>query len=160
ILEYTSGDNAFHPDHEKIILRLIEGHPCARVLDLLRLDQAHLAGLVARYGGTGLSLTSEYYARWNGNLRSLLELKYRVGVGRSLTSSADGVLAIADVSKTLEARFHAMPPLEQMIVALCLAHLEPIHEATLAAALLRAGRPFLRREFDAALSQLEAQPRI
>ena len=45
--------------------------PSAHILDLLRLERVHLEQLIRQYAGGKIELTSDYYAAWNGNLRSV-----------------------------------------------------------------------------------------
>jgi tetratricopeptide (TPR) repeat protein len=131
IIEYTSDNGRFDADHEKILVREIEGHPNAHILDLARLDKKHLETLIRTYIERGFILTSDYYLKWDGNIRSVMELKYRVGVSRKISSPSDIRQSLSDLKGHLQSHFDELTRLQKLLLALVISHREAVNRQTL-----------------------------
>lgn len=135
IFEYTSEDGQFEPEHQKLLLRRAEGHGAVRLLDLLQLEKEHLEYLIRRSISDDLDLSSDYYLSWNGNLRSIVELKFQVGIGRTLSKGAQVVNALGNLNETLADHIDQLSSLERLILALILSNVEAIDRTTLSSVL-------------------------
>lgn len=131
ILEYTSDTGQFEPEHQKLFLRVAETHKDFHILELFRLEPDHLEYLIRRNIKSDFNLTSNFYLSWNGNLRSIIELKYGVAIGRRVTSAAQIGSVLGNLSKTLEEHIGALSSLQRLILAFALAHVEAIDRWTL-----------------------------
>lgn len=137
IIEYTSDDGRFDPDHEKILMREIDDHPNAHILELAPLGQLHLETLIRTYVKGDFTLTSDYYLEWDGNIRSVMELKYRVGIGRKINGSSDIGRSLIDLKGGLRDRFRELNRLQKLLMAIVVSHVEAIHRHTLLAVAAR-----------------------
>ncbi len=131
IMEYTSSTGHFDSDHQKILLREISDHPNAHLLDLARLEPRHLETLLRTYAKDDLTLTSDYYLKWDGNLRSVIEIKLQTGIARQIRNSADIQHSLADLQGQLKRHLDALTRCEQLILAIVFAHIEAIAKHTL-----------------------------
>lgn len=129
VLEYTS-DGCFLPAHEKAVLRAAELRGEFSVLEVPKLSLGHLQHLI-RTIRSDFSLESEVHLSWNGNLRSVLELKFRVGIGlqKALPTDVRGLLA--NLESGISDHIDGLAPLERMILALIDANAEPLPRSIL-----------------------------
>lgn len=137
VIEYTTKSPEFSADHAKLIRRELSGHENVHILDLQRLSREHLEILLRTHVDLNASLTSEYYARWNGNLHTLTELRYRVGFGRRLESDQDIVAALPRLQTHLEQHIKQLSRHEQFFLVCLLAHISPMHRTTAEKLLMR-----------------------
>ena len=130
IMEYTSEKGHFDPDHQKILLRELSDHPNAHIMELLRLEKHHLEMLLRRYAVNDVALNSDFSLNWNGNLRSVVELKFRAGIGRKIHSAADIKNSLSDLQGQLNDHLSILNRHQRLLLALALAHIEAIHHQT------------------------------
>lgn len=130
-IEYTTEDGRFEPDHEKVLEREMADHPGAHLLLLGRLSREHLEVLIRAQVRTEFALTSDYYLKWDGNVRSVMEMKYRVAVGRRLSDPSDLRLSLADLKGSIHDRFRELTRLQKLLLAVVVSHVEAIHRHTL-----------------------------
>jgi tetratricopeptide (TPR) repeat protein len=131
LLEYTSDNGQFEPEHQKFFLRTAEAHRNFHILDLFRLEPEHLSYLIRRNVKSDFALTSDFYLSWNGNLRSIIELKFQIGIGRRITSADQIRKVLGNLTETLDQHIHELAPLHRLILSLVLAHVEAIDRSTL-----------------------------
>lgn len=136
-IEYTSEDGRFDPDHEKVFVREMTDHPNAHFLELARLSREHLEVLIRDNVQHDFKLSSDYYLKWNGNVRSVMEMKYRVAVSRKVSGPSDIRLSLADLKGHLLARFAELPRLQKLLLAIVVSHVESVHRHTLLAVAAR-----------------------
>lgn len=126
VFEYTSETGRFAPEHAKIFLEWGETREGLDILDLVKLESDHLQRLLRDNVSGDFALETEAWLAWDGNLRSIVELKFQVGVGRR----AIGATAIAGVLENVERgvgdHIRGLPVLERLILACVLAHTEAI----------------------------------
>jgi hypothetical protein len=130
--EYTSNDNSFASDHEKIIFDNVTSWRHLVIFDLLRLNLADFRYLLRQYAKTDDRLEVAAVLAWDGNLRIIRELQYRVMLGSSVDSSAPIHLASA-IARNLE----SLKRKQQLILALVVAHVEAIEIDTILVVLQR-----------------------
>jgi tetratricopeptide (TPR) repeat protein len=133
ILEYTSFNGRFDPDHEKILLRELEDHSDAHILDLLQLDRTHLQELIRKNLGAEVDLSSEYYLHWDGNLRAISEMRYRVALARRLDSPYEIKRTLSDLNSQIAEHLKDLVPLQRLMLALVLVNIEALDRHTLLA---------------------------
>jgi tetratricopeptide (TPR) repeat protein len=129
LLEYTSEEGAFQRDHQKLILREIEGRN-AHILDLAPLDQKSLGYLIKEHISS-IRLTSDFYQRWDGNLRSVIELKYRLDTGQTIGTAEDIGDALAHLRRELVRHLDELSAEERLLLSIIAAHREAIDRTML-----------------------------
>ena len=155
IIEYTSMEPEFSPDHAKVLQRELEEYKNVHILDLQRLERKHLEFLLREQVDESITLTSECYAQWNGNLRTISEIKYRVGFGRKIASNEELIAALPHFSDQLVEHIRALSRHEQLVLVTLLAHISPIHLKTLNQLIQRLGLIELLIDLDDVLCELE-----
>jgi hypothetical protein len=130
-IEYTSEDDRFDPDHEKVLAREMTDRPGALLLLLDRLSREHLEALIRAQVKTDFALTSDYYLKWDGNVRSVMEMKYRVAVGRRIRGPSDLRLSLADLKGSIHDHFMELTRLQKLLLAIVVSHVEAINRHTL-----------------------------
>lgn len=143
IFEYTTKDGCFHPDHEKAILRAAEIRGSFSVLDVLKLDRHHVEQLIRSNIRSDFSLEATAHISWSGNLRSLLELKFRVGVGQDAALPSDVAGVLQNLLTSLSEHIQQLAPLERLVLGFLRANVEPLAEPVLHRMLFEAD-PLLR----------------
>jgi tetratricopeptide (TPR) repeat protein len=136
ILEYTSDDGQCEPEHQKLFLRRAEVRGGVHLLDLLQLDKSHLEYLIKRSISKNFDLSSDYYLSWSGNLRSIVELRFQVGIGRTLTGGAQIGHALGNLSDTLANHIEQLSSFERLILAIVLSNVEAVDRTTLSSVLV------------------------
>lgn len=157
ILEYTSEESRFEPEHQKLFLRAAHKHRDIKILDLLRLDAGHLEYLIHRSVRDDFNLTSDYYLSWDGNLRSILELKFQVGIGHALTEDTRIVQALSSLPEMLTGHLAVLSSVEKLVLGIVLAHVEPISLPVLSSLLRRIDPRLRQSEITNVLNQLESE---
>jgi tetratricopeptide (TPR) repeat protein len=160
ILEYTCGPEEFEPEHQKLFMRTAELHNNFHILELVRLDSTHLEYLIRHNIKSNFDLTSDFYLTWNGNLRSIIELKYQVGIGQKITSPAQIGNVLGNLNKTLELHIGELPSLQRLILAIVLVHIEAIDRWTLIQAVASINPRTASNDLNAALRELIDQHRF
>jgi len=131
IVEYTSEKGHFDPDHQKILLRELLDHPNAHIMELMRLEKHHLETLLRMYAASDVALSSDFSLNWDGNLRSVVELKFRAGIGRKVHNAADIQNSLSDLQGQLNEHFNMLNKRQKLMLALVLVHVEAIHYQTM-----------------------------
>lgn len=126
ILEYTSGNSQFEASHHKLFMRAAGKNGNFRILDLMRLRAGHLEHLIRSRVDSAYTISPEAYGSWNGNLHAVMEMQFRVGIGRSIVSSPQIEEVLGDLSSTLLDHVGKLSPLHRIALAVCLAHVESI----------------------------------
>lgn len=160
IMEYTSESNEFEPEHQKLLLRAAQIRNGLDIFDLLRLDADHLEYLIRQSVRPDFSLSSEYYLAWNGNLRSVVEAKYRVSIRQSALESSQITRALSDLTGSLEVHILQLTSLERMVVAVVLAHSEAVAKTTISSILNEINSTVTHADLDKFLFNLENDHRF
>lgn len=155
IVEYSSESGQFEPEHQKLFLRAAEKRKDIKLLDLLRLNEDHLESLIRRNVSTDFNLTSDYYLTWDGNLRSIVELKFRVGIGQSLKDSKKIVHVLANITDTIADHIKNLTNLEKLLLAVVFAHIEPLSQSVIFGVIQRINPRERQSEVGRALALLE-----
>ena len=154
ILEYTCGVEEFEPEHQKLFLRAAEMHKNFHILELVRLDPEHLEYLIRHNVKSDFDLTSDFYLSWNGNLRSIIELRYQIGIGQKITSAAQIGNVLGNLARTIERHIGDLPQLEKLILATSIAHIEAIDRWTLVQTINSIAPRTASKDFNNALMEL------
>jgi len=67
----------------------------------MRLKRDHLEALLRRYATGDIVLDLRFSLHWDGNLRSVVELKFHAGIGRKIHDAADIRNSLADLQGQL-----------------------------------------------------------
>lgn len=154
IFEYTSETGEFEPEHQKLLIRAADTRVEMSILDLIPLEPAHLESLIRQYVKSDYELTSDFYLTWSGNLRSIIELRFRVGIGRRITSSGEIVGLLSNLSKVLDGHLRELSALQQLALVTVYANAEPVDRRVLVA-VVNAVHPHMAITLvDAALAEL------
>jgi tetratricopeptide (TPR) repeat protein len=131
IFEYTTARGTFEPEHQKLFLRTADARGSLDILDLVRLEPGHLEYLIRYNVKADFHLTSDFYLAWSGDLRSVVELKYQVSIGRHISDPAQIKMVLSDLRTSLEKHLTQLSSQERMILALAVAHIEAIDHRVL-----------------------------
>jgi tetratricopeptide (TPR) repeat protein len=124
IFEYTT-ESGFLPIHEKAILRTAELRGSFSLLNVVKLSFDHLEQLI-RNISSDFSLSADAHLSWNGNLRSVLELKFRVGIGQQVALPADVPALLTNLERGISDHIDGLLPIQKMILAFLRANAEPL----------------------------------
>lgn len=155
IIEYTSEQNQFEPEHQKLFLRAAKERHGIKILDLVRLGADHLEYLIRYNVRSDFTLTSDYYLSWDGNLRSIVELKFQVGLGQTLTDRTQIGKTLAKLNDTIADHVATLSSSELMMLAVVLAHVEVMDESTISDVFKRIDPRSRRSEISKSLLKLE-----
>lgn len=155
IIEYTSENSCFEPEHQKLILRTAGKSDEVKLLDLVRLNEAHLEYLIRNNVRNDFNLTSDYYLSWDGNLRSIIELKFQVGIGQSLIDGTKISKTLANLTDTVVDHISRLTPLEKILLAMVLSHVESIDLSTISSVIYRINSHESQSAISKALDSLE-----
>lgn len=144
ILEYTSRNNEFEPTHAKLISEHAEKGVEVVLHDLLKLGQ-HEADLLVNEITDGASpLEPEHLTDWDGNIRSLIEFRYRITLQTRVNSGSD----IGNPFKRLEAQrkseLDQLSPREGFLLSVLAHHDGPL-DRNMLVSLLYAQEPLATR---------------
>jgi tetratricopeptide (TPR) repeat protein len=131
IFEYTTARGAFEPEHQKLFLRAADTRGSLDILDLVRLEPGHLEYLIRYNVKADFQLSSDFYLAWSGDLRSVIELKYQVSIGRHISDPDQIKMVLSDLRNSLEEHLTQLSSQERMILALAVAHIEAIDHRVL-----------------------------
>lgn len=155
IFEYTSSNGICEPEHDKLFLRAGLERKGIDILELARLDRDHLEFLLKLSVRDDFILSSNYYMKWDGNIRSVIELRFQVSVGKSQLSESLENICLTDLSSTLIDHIGRTNSLERLILAIILVHIEAINRPTLLSALARLAPHSSHTQVEKALRQLD-----
>jgi tetratricopeptide (TPR) repeat protein len=130
IFEYTT-ERAFAPDHQKTILKAAQARGQFSIYDIKKLGLDHLQQLIRSNVRSDFRLETEAHFSWDGNLRSVLELKFRVGVGQTAALPANVQGVLEHLEQSIADHVAALSPQERIVLALIHANGEPLPEAIL-----------------------------
>lgn len=155
IVEYTSSDGSFSPEHHKLMIHVAP--KCNfQVLDLIQLEEEHLEYLIKRNVRGDFELNSEAYIKWDGNLRSIIELKFQVSIGRKFSNNQGIGNTLANLTETVVGHAAQLSSVEKAAVSVVLAHVEPIEQSTLVHIALEMSNQGRQSELLKALDSLES----
>lgn len=89
--------------------------------------------MLKNYVHKNFQLASEYYLAWDGNLRSIIELKFRVGIGHSLIDGPAVGKTLTNITSTIIEHISNLTSLEKLIVAVISENIESINLSTVVA---------------------------
>lgn len=147
ILEYTSPDNHFSTDHEKVILDTVTTESSLLIFDLLRLDLKEFRGLLQRYAPVDKKIEAAVEIAWDGNLRIIKELKYRLMLGRPVEDSKP-LLA------TIEQNLELLPKRSKLLLSIIASNVEAIAPEVVAATAKRIDLDFGATEVRSEIGEL------
>jgi hypothetical protein len=152
IFEYTTDDGEFSPDHQKLVLETLPHKERLVIFDLLRLSPKEFRFLLGKYAPLGKTLESAVELKWDGNLRLIKELKYRLMVGHSV-----GAAAVPLLDATMHQNLAGLTKQARLLLALIAVHVEAIGQDALTAVFRRVDRTACGRDVVAALDSLVGQ---
>lgn len=155
IFEYTSTNGSCEPEHHKLFIRAAQERQGIDILELARLERDHLEFLLKLTVRNDFQLSSDYYIRWNGNIRSVIELRFQVSVGKSHLSESLQNNCLTDLSTVLIDHIEHTSSTERLILAIILANTEAIDRPTLLSTLARLAPHSSHTQVEKALRQLE-----
>lgn len=108
-----------------------------RIIELLRLSQPHLAELLRIIAPAAGEMTGEYYLHWDGNVRSISQLKFSVSV-EHLALEGTPLQLQAGVVREYQRQVQQLAPSARFALCLLLAHGEAMPPTLLALLLQKA----------------------
>jgi hypothetical protein len=152
ICEYTSAIGKFEPEHQKIIFETVFGDDeRLMIFDLLRLDIREFMRLLRRHAPLDKKVEASVELSWDGNLRIIKELKYRLMVGHGLRTT-DPVLLPAAIEQNLD----FLPKRQQLILAIIAANVEAIGSDSLLGAVRKVEPDVREQQMDSEIDALNA----
>jgi hypothetical protein len=149
IFEYTSAENKFRPDHEKIIFETVSAKYGLVIFDLLRLDMKEFRQLLRKYATADQRIEAAVELSWDGNLRIIKELKYRLMIGHDL-GTPHPVLLPATIGENLD----SLSRLKRLLLAIIASNVEAIGKDLLVTATRRIHPSTQGKEIDSELNSL------
>lgn len=149
ILEYTSADNRFSPDHEKVILDAVSSESSLVIFDLLRLELPEFRRLLKKYAPMDNNLEATVEVEWDGNLRIIKELRYRLMLGRKVEDSKPLLL-------TIEQNLELLPRSAKLLLAVVAVNVESISYDVVVSIAKRIDSATTTEDVDLALRDLAA----
>ena len=131
IFEYTTLDYKFSAEHEKIIFDSTNGSSMV-ILDLHSLNAREFRYLLNKYAPPSKNVEAVAELRWDGNLRIIRELKYRVMVRHAIETPNS-----LDLQTAMQRNIASLTTQRRLILALVATHVEAIDQSILATALRR-----------------------
>jgi hypothetical protein len=132
IFEYTSTENKFLPEHQKIIFDTVAAKDDIIIFDLLRLDIEEFRLLLRKYAPTDQYIEAAVELSWDGNLRIIKELKYRLMIGHTL-GGPDPVL----LPETMQQNVDVLSKRQKLILAIVAGNVEAVGHDCLISVLRR-----------------------
>lgn len=126
IFEYTTETGEFHPEHQKIISTHLPQRENGHIMNLFRLSYEHLQYLLSKNLFIPAQLTAEIYSKWNGNLRSVAEIQFQIGVTQKITDGSQISNCLLDLEGEIKNHFSELDSSQKMILAVCASHVESI----------------------------------
>ena len=154
IFEYTTSDNRFSPDHEKIIFDTVSAEDSLVIFDLLRLNIEEFRLLLQKYALADKTIEAAAELAWDGNLRIIKEIKYRLMLGRSIEASHPLLL-----SATIKQNLELLPKRRRLILAIIASHVEAIGFDTLLTVLKRIDPELTTEDIKLDLKELATKER-
>jgi hypothetical protein len=152
IFEYTTASYSFSAEHEKIIYDVISPGTRLTIFDLVKLNLKEFRYLLRKYVAESKKIEASAELEWDGNLRILRELKYRVMVGGTVLPKG-GLDLVAATHKNLA----ALSSRQRLILSLVVAHVEAIDLEILSNALRRIDANFASSLINEEVRNMEEQ---
>jgi hypothetical protein len=105
ILEYKSDTSQFEPSHQKLFLRLAGNRRNFHIRTLERLKSGHLEHLIRTNVDSDFAITAEAYISWSGNLYSVLEMQFQVGIVQKISTPEQMKRILGDLPSTASRSF-------------------------------------------------------
>lgn len=128
IIEYTSETENFHYLHEKHIIKYLTPQKNVYIYDLVRFSYDHLKYLLLNSKYTTVPLTVDIYNKWNGNLRSVAEMRFKVGIVRTINNEADFSNCFLNLNEEIVNHFSSLTAMQKIIITICIVHIESINK--------------------------------
>lgn len=154
LLEYTTGDGRFHPDHQRQLELAFDTREAIYILDLVRLERRYLERVLDQYAPAATNLTGEFYASWDGDLRRLKELRFQLGIGQTIGSARELTAELACFELRLNSRVERLSASARFALACLFAHREQLSLHTLVDIMVATGPAMGRSEAERTLDQL------
>ena len=122
LLEYTTETRSFQKRHHV----QIEQFAVPRIWDIEMLPWAYVVELLERLGHHDQKVVGEFQARWDGNLRSLDELRFRVAYGSANISTQPNAQIPHSAVDAIKERLGELGRAERLALAILREHNEPI----------------------------------
>ena len=129
IFEYTTESGVFEPAHHKALLAAAEKRGSISILDIAKLDSGHVEWLIRSNVDARFVLTTDAYISWDGNLRSVVELKVLVTTGQIAANPRAIGHVIDNLSQSIQQHITTLTPVERLVLATLYAHVEPIESS-------------------------------
>jgi len=126
MLEYTTDSGTFRKHHDVQIRQFAE----PKIWDIDILPWPYVSELLERYGSHDQKVVGEFKARWNGNLRTLEELRLRVAIGNNKIKTQTNTPILHDPVEAIQARLSSLPRGCRFAISLLREHNEPIAHET------------------------------
>lgn len=130
IFEYTTDNGNFSMEHEKVIFETVAEKSTLAIFDLLKLNLKEFRYLLTKYASEDQSFETTADIKWDGNLRIIRELKYRLMVGRGVETASYPLNLRSEIEKNVS----SLSSEKKLILALVTVHVEAIERRTLAEA--------------------------
>ncbi len=139
LLEYTLDATGHFNQLYSDLLETAElyGDNWLHIVELLRLSQPHLAQLLRMIAPAAGEMTGEYYLQWDGNVRSISQLKFSISV-ECLPISGAPLQLKEGVIREYQHQVQQLTPTGRFALCLLLAHGEAMPKALLALLLQKA----------------------
>ena len=124
--EYTSDEKEFRNDHHNLIKQQVTLGLKFYLFELLKLKSHHFAYLLRSCSKKNVKLSSDYYLNWNGNIRAIEELKFRVTISREYDLSENTTLLLSDAVEQYKQHIASLSNYKKMIIALISANVIPL----------------------------------
>jgi hypothetical protein len=131
IFEYTTSDYKFSAEHEKIIFDSM-AEPSMVILDLHSLNVREFRYLLNKYAPISKNVEAVAELQWDGNLRIIRELKYRVMVRHAVDAPTS-----FDLQTAIQKNIVSLTTQRRLILALVVTHVEALDQGVLVTALRR-----------------------
>lgn len=132
ILEYTTQrDLQLDVAHRKLLMRAATDRRNYKLWEVHRLDDRHLEQVIRSCVDATFSIKPEAYQDWDGNLHSVVEMQFQVGVGQRIFNPQQIERVLGSLPLMLSAHLEQLPSLQRMLLAICLVHVESISEDVL-----------------------------
>jgi len=154
MFEYTSENYSFSSNHQKIILRNLQTVSNAHIYELLRLEKDHLELVLRKNLNGDYTISSEYYLKWDGNLRTISELKYRISIGKPLIDNKDFKLELPDLTTQLKDHIDQLNRNLKLILVCLDVHQEPINYDLLSKVFISNNLNLLNNDFEESIDSL------
>jgi hypothetical protein len=129
LFEYTTDDRSLRVEHQKLFEAEVAADQKVRILDLERLPWNEVQSLLERYARDSGLIEGEFQAKWDGNLRAVKELRYRVALGQSGTAADLALPAPTNLLANLQVGIGGLGRTQRFLLATLAEHIEPIPQA-------------------------------